>query len=607
MHAIDWAIVAAYLAVAVGIGLYFTRKASAGTADFFVAGRSLPWWIAGTSIVATTFSTDTPLFVTRLTREQGVWGNWYWWALILGSTATVFFFARLWRRTGAQTDVEFVALRYDPGPAREGLRIFKALFEGVVKNVIVLASVSIAAKTLFATLLGLDSTPVFTVHLINLAVTQTDAVLIVLAAVALGYSLLSGLYGVAYTDLIQFALAMLGAIWLMVLAMDRPEFTQLTEQQTAFLPDFTGDDAPTMLLSIVFFAWLGLHWWDLAPGRGYVVQRLLATRNERHATLAFLWFAFCLYVVRPWPWIVVALVSLALFPPGGPISDEAAYPAMIDALMGPGLKGLMAAAMLAAYMSTFDTHLNWGASYLVNDIYKPYFAKQATERHLVRVSRYVMLGLAVLTLLTVPLLGGIKEAYQYLAVVLGGIGTVMILRWYWWRVTAWSEISAMAAVLVIANTVSLVMVAAPDATPLEKDAWWAARLATTIFGTTAVWITVTLLTSRTPTPAALAFYQRMRIPGPGWSRIARLTDTQSAPGSAGHFTACLFGWLCGSACLICLLLMTGSLLFSQWDKAAVLGTIALMTSLVVWKTLPVVLADELNAKTPSGQDAKKNH
>lgn len=501
MHVIDWLIVGVYLLAAVGIGVWFTRRASRGTGDFFVAGRSLPWWIAGTSIVATTFSTDTPLQVARLTREGGAGYNWWWWGIVFGYMATVFFFARLWRRTGAETDVAFIEQRYAPGRERELLRGFQAVFGGVLVNCWVLASVTLAASKLIQVMLGLDAAvTVVTVPGMG-DISEPLAATLTLAALALAYSLLSGMYGVVYTDLIQFGLAMAGSIWLAVGAFCRVQdeggFDAIRTPEgdpalvTNLFPDF--GDGGTMLV-FTFAVWAGVAWWDNAPGRFYAVQRVLSCRDEKQASLAYLWSAVATFALRSWPWIVVGAASLVVFPVLD--DDEAAYPLMINELLGPGFKGVMVAAMLAAYMSTVDTQLNWGASYLVNDLYRPYLRRRASDRHYVAVARAAMVLLTVITLLIVPRLTGIKEAYQYLAVITGGIGTVMVLRWYWWRVNAWSEISAILAAVVVANTVNAWLKADDGASTYTKDYYWALRQVVTILTVAVVWVTVTWWTSR---------------------------------------------------------------------------------------------------------------
>ena len=372
MTLIDWAIVVCYVIAAVLIGAWFTKRASKGTAEFFVAGRSLPWFVAGTSMVATTFSSDTPLFVAGIVREQGIYANWIWWGSMVGTIVSVFFFARLWRRSEAVTEVEFIAQRYAAGAARSVLRVFRALFDGVMLNTIIMGSVTLAMSKVIVAVLGLSSDPIATLPLIG-EVTPTLAILVVLGIAAVIYTALSGLYGVVYTDLIQFGLAMIGSIALAGIAWwdlessggfaEQIRASQgFTEQTFSMLPQL-GMNYPTLEFLIFILVFPMLY----AVGPGFFLQRVLAARSERDAALSMGWFAICHMILRSWPWIVVAAASLVYFPV---IADsEQAYPMMINEVLPVGLKGIMVASLLAAFMSTLDTHLNWGSSYLVNDIY----------------------------------------------------------------------------------------------------------------------------------------------------------------------------------------------------------------------------------------------
>ncbi|MCV6604029.1 MAG: hypothetical protein OIF34_01900, partial [Porticoccaceae bacterium] len=373
MALFDWVIVGLYVVLAIGIGLIFTKKASESTADFFVAGRSLPWYIAGTSMVATTFSADTPLFVAGLVREEGIYANWIWWTVIIGVMVSVFFFASLWRRSKVLTEVELIDLRYEKGPAANFLRVFKALLDGVFINCIIVASVTLAMSKIIVAILGLSSDPLFSIPLFG-DITPTTAILVLLAVAAVAYTALSGLYGVVYTDLIQFALAIVGAIALAVIVyMDlQDKGGVLATLQAA--PGFTPDTLRMFpefewnLETATFFILITIGWINYAPGYGFYLQRTLAARTEKDAVLSLYWYAFCHLILRSWPWIIVGVASLVYFP--SLVDGEQAYPQMIEAFLPVGLKGVMVAALLAAFMSTLDTHLNWGSSYLVNDIYQ---------------------------------------------------------------------------------------------------------------------------------------------------------------------------------------------------------------------------------------------
>ncbi len=419
MATIDWIIVGFYIASAICIGAWFTRKASKGTTDFFVAGRSLGWFVAGTSIVATTFAADTPVFVSAMSRTDGIASNWFWWSVLIGQVATATIFARLWRRTEILTDVEFVQLRYGAGPITTALRIFKSFFQGIGVNCVVMAAVTLAMVKITTTLLGIDDQHIW-------------IVLIILASVGLLYSAMSGLYGVVYTDIVQFCLAMAGSIGLAAIAYwdaskgegmmaKLAASTEFKPELLQFFPRF--DEVSWPLFTFVVY--IMMLWWASAPGKGYSVQRLLATRTERDAKLAFLWYAFLHYVLRPWPWIVVGLLSLIYFPT---VDDaETVFPLMIDHFLPAGLKGIMVAAMLAAFMSTIDTHLNWGASYIVNDVYEPYIVPHASPRHYVWVARIAMVVIMIAAVIGVVIARAVIVVVGAMIAVLAVVIGVVIV------------------------------------------------------------------------------------------------------------------------------------------------------------------------------------
>lgn len=561
MHPLDWLIVIGYVLAALAIGVVLTKKASANLNEFYLAGRSLPWWVAGTSLVATSFSADTPLFIAGLVRKEGVFGNWYWWATAMGAMATVFFFARLWRRLDIVTDIEFLVVRYDDAPARSVLRIFRVLFDGLLVNCIIMASVTLAASKLIQTMLQLSDQPLFTLPLVG-AITSTTAVMLVLGLIALVYTTLSGLYGVVYTDLIQFGLAMIGAITLAIAtylaaAANGPVMEQIVvlpqfhAEQTAMFPPIQGAG----LALFTFMVYVLFSWWGGAPGNGFAIQRLLACRSERDSMLAFLWYSVCHFVVRPWPWIIVGLISMLYFPN---LDDpETAYPLMIGKFLPIGLKGVMVASLLAAFMSTLDTHLNWGSSYLVNDLYKPYLKPGGSDRHYVAAARGSMVLLTACMLIVTTQLGGILEAYKYLSVLTAGIGTVMVARWYWWRVNVYSEISAMIASLFIANLVAVLI---PDQTHADGSfaTYFGHRFLITMFGSTAVWVTVTLLMPSDVSDQAKAFFRRTAVGGPGWKHVADSTHT---PLQRMDFGYLFLGWITGCVFILGLLLGVGEVFF----------------------------------------------
>ena len=580
---IDWSIVGLYVGAALLIGFYFVKRAAASTTDFFVAGRSLPWYIAGTSMVATTFSSDTPLWVAGAVREEGIYAVWIMWAGVLGTLATVFFFARLWRRSRVLTEIEFISRRYDASRAMHGLRIFKALFDGVFVNCIIMASVTLAMSKILAVILGLSPEPIFLLPVLG-PVTPDLALLALLGFSALLYTVLSGLYGVVYTDLIQFTLAMVGAIALAVIVwldlsakggvllqlQTVPEFRL---EQLNMFPEFGWD-----LETATFFILVTVSWLFLAPGTGFYLQRVFATRSEKDAMLSIYWYCFCNYVLRSWPWIIVGVASLVYFPT---LADaEQAYPEMIDAFLPIGLKGIMVASLLAAFMSTLDTHMNWGASYIINDIYQPYLAPGRDRRHYVTAARCAMAVLIVIAILIGTRLTGLLDAYKYLFVFWGGISFVLIARWYWWRINIWSEIVTLAMAAIVGN---LLFILLPDQ---PGEDWFAVRMLINFIVTTVVCIAVTYLTTRDgPSSQAVEFYKRMRIQGAGWSRVRRITGI--APLDAG-FRDNAIAWSASVLFIFGLLFASGYALFGDWSMAGLYSLVTLVAAMVVHKKFKAV-------------------
>lgn len=584
MTLLDWLIVVIYVFAALGIGLLFTKKASASADDFFVAGRSLPWYIAGTSMVATTFSSDTPLFVAGAVREEGIYANWIWWVSIIGVMVSVFFFANLWRRSRVVTEIELISYRYDKSRAVDALRVFKALFDGVFINCIIIASVTLAMSKIIAVILGLSPTPLFDLPLFG-EITSTNLILIALALAAVAYTALSGLYGVVYTDLIQFGLAIIGSVALAVIVyLDlQNQGGVITALQSSpgfksdtlnMFPEFDWD-----LKTASFIILVTIGWWSNAPGAGFYLQRTLASKSERDAMLGLYWFAFCHLVLRSWPWIIVGVASLYYFPA---LTDgEQAYPEMIDSFLPVGLKGIMVASLLAAFMSTLDTQLNWGSSYLVNDIYQPYVSKNKSKEHYVKAARYAMVLLTVVALLVTTQLTSILEAYEYIAVIIVPVAFVLVLRWYWWRINVWSEVAALLSAAIVGNIMVFVL---PD---VGEERWFAVRMLATTIATVFITILVTLLTSKEgPTKQTIEFYKRLKIHGPGWRRVYQMTNVK--PISAGlkdNAIACVASILF----VYSLLLGIGCALFENWGQTAIYTCIALLSALVLKHKLPLVL------------------
>ncbi|MCP4639201.1 MAG: Na+:solute symporter [bacterium] len=582
MHPVDWIIVAGYVAIALAIGAAFTKKASASKEDYFLAGRTLGWFVAGTSIVATTFSADTPVFVAGMTRTTGIHYNWFWWSGLIGQVATVFFFARLWRRSGVVTDIEFLVKRYDKGVETHVLRVFKVLFEGIFMNCCVMASVTLAMAKIFTVVLGLSDAPLFVLPVLG-NVTSTGLLLCVLGSAAVIYSALSGLYGVVYTDLVQFALAMIGSIALAIIVyVDISKGPGLHANLEA-APEFKNallDFMPSMsnfnLGTFTFVVFIAVAWWSAAPGSGYAVQRILSTKSEKDSFLAFLWYTVCHYLIRPWPWIIVGICSLYYFPTL--VDSESAFPSMIAQFLPKGLKGIMVASLLAAFMSTLDTHLNWGVSYLVNDLYEPYVHPGAKPHHYVVVSRVCMVLLTMAALIITTQLTSILEMYKLLGLFWGGIGTVLIARWFWWRVNAWSEITAIAVSLVVGISAAIFLADSR----FDGADLLGVRIILTLSASLVSWVVVTFLTSSKPTAQTEAFYRQLKVGGPGWARLRKQTGVEPASGDLSRAAA---GWVLTSALLLALLVGTGKFLFHDWMGGAICVAVAVVSGLALKQVL----------------------
>ncbi len=568
MAFIDWTIVASYMLISIGIGLYFTRRASNNLDEYFIAGRSLVWWVAGTSIVATTFSADTPLFVAGLSRSVGVYENWFWWSQAFGGLISVYFFSRLWRRTKVRTDIEFIKLRYE-GKSAVFLRYFMALYKGVFFNLFILSSVTLAVAKLATVILGLSSEPLCSLPILG-DVTPAMAIVTALAALTFFYTILSGLYGVVYTDLIQFFLAMFGSISLAVIAwndagsssaeimgriVNSPDYIP---GMLNFLPSFETLD----LKVLSFVVYMGVLWWGMAPGYAYQIQRMLACKTERDALLANLFFNVLHYAVRSWPWIIVGLLSMIYFPN---IKDpEMSYPLMIDKFLPAGLKGIMVVSLIAAYMSTINTLLNWGSSYIVNDFVRPIW-KNYQERTYVNISRLSGLLLAVLMILTVSRLNSIIGIYKYVTLMESGAVIILVLRWYWWRVNAWTEISALITSLIVANFLELWPTTAP---PLEGyDSMYPIRVLITTLVSAIVWIIVMYSTSKKPTQHVINFYKRVRIGGSGWKKVRDLVpDIKPLQQS---FKTDIIAYLVSVVFVFSCLYLIGKILFGSITEIAI--------------------------------------
>jgi SSS family solute:Na+ symporter len=561
---IDWIILAGSLLVIFLPALFFARRANRGTTEFFASGRAAPWWLVGTSMVATTFATDTPGLVTQLVRESGIAGNWVWWAFLLTGMATVFFYARLWRRAELLTDLEFYEIRYAGKPAAF-VRCFRAVYLGLVFNCFIMATVTLAAVKIAGILFGVPAW-------------QTIVGAIVLCSLV---SAVSGLWGVLVSDLIQFGFAMTGSFAAAYYALRHPAvdgvaglLARVDPAKLTLLPDF-GNTANAVA---VFILPLTVLWWSAwypgsEPGGGnYVAQRILASRNERHAVGATLWFNVAHYALRPWPWIVVGLASMLVYPDMASIGQafpelnkklidhDIAYPAMLT-LLPAGVLGIVTASLVAAYISTMSSQLNVGASYLINDLYRRFLVPGATPRHYVFMSRVATVGLMLISGALVSVLDSARDGFNVLLSIGAGTGLLYLLRWFWWRINAWSEIAAMAS----SFAVSIALLA------IRKYEWLeisdAEGLISVVAVTTAAWLLTTLLTSP-ESPATLAdFCRRIQPAGPGWRMVRTSANIPPARDSLTVGLAC---WVLGCLSVYAVLFGTGSLLFARTMQGIVL-------------------------------------
>ncbi|MGH9387505.1 MAG: sodium:solute symporter family protein [Vicinamibacterales bacterium] len=562
LSTLDWVIVAISIALSFLPAILLARRAGTSTAEFFTSGRAAPWWLIGVSMVATTFSTDTPNLVTNLVREHGVANNWVWWAFLLTGMATVFFYARMWRRSGVLTDLELYEIRYS-GRAAAWVRGFRAVYLGLFFNVVIMATVNLAAAKIANVLLGWP-------------MGQT---LWVCAAINIAFAATSGLWGVLVTDVIQFGIAMTASFAAAWFALDQPQVGGLAGLMTKtpvlalnLLPDFS-DWSLTMSVLILP---LTVQWWSVwypgsEPGGGsYIAQRILAAKGERDALTGTLFFNLAHYALRPWPWIIVALCSMLVFPELSDISrafpyvdqrlmgHDTAYSAMLT-FLPPGFLGLMVAGLLAAYVSTISTHLNWGTSYLVHDLYRRFVRPDAGEKHYVWMGRLVTGLLMLLAAALTFLLESARQSFELLLSVGAGSGLLYLLRWYWWRINAWSEIAAMSVSFLVATSFFIAQQAGVVIAPTTA-------LLTIVAVTTLAWVGTTLATSPENMGTLVRFYRLVRPAGPGWGPIQRLAGAGESPDSITHALA---GWVFGCAFVYAALFGAGSALYGLTAQATV--------------------------------------
>ncbi len=620
LHWLDFVVIIAMLAAVFAIAAYYSRAAGKSTQEFFLSGRNLPWYIAGTAMVATTFAADTPLAVTELVARNGIAGNWLWWNMAIGGMLTVFFFAKLWRRAGIMTDVEFVELRY-AGKTAAVLRGFRALYLGLFANAIVMGWVHKAMEKIFkVTIPGID-----------------PFLLVVIAGGLIAiYAAASGLLGTARTDSFQFVFAMLGCIVLAIIVVRLPEvgglsgMTQkLSPQVVNFFPRIgevtaVGITGGALSLTVgAFMAYIGLQWWSSwypgadPGGGGYIAQRMMACKDEKNSLFATLWFNIAHYTLRPWPWILVALSALIILPRAenpaalqaeNPAFYEQAaqvfknpallnsdgdifqskefldfyekyentvdpgvlYPKLMLRYLPPGLLGLLIAVFLAAYMSTIASQISWGTSYLINDFYRRFIKRDADEKHYVLISRLGIALMVIVSLVVANFLTTISGAWEFIINASAGMGAVLILRWFWWRINAWSEIAAMIAPLIIY--------------PLAKSYGLQApiTLYPVVLGTTVVWLAATFITKPVPREVLLKFYQKVHPGGVGWKAIAQ--QLPGVPGDSG-FGRLFVSWLCGVALIYSALFGIGKVLFGEFLSALLFFAIAAAAVFVIQKNL----------------------
>ena len=604
LQTIDWVILSFFFIILVSIGYFASRQAGKSTANFFLSGRNMPWWLLGVSMVATTFSADTPNLVTDMVRTNGVSANWLWWAFLLTGMLTVFIYAKLWNRSKVLTDLEFYEIRYS-GKTAAFLRGFRAIYLGFFFNVAVIASVSLAFIKIAGVMLGLQPAPA----------------LIIAAIVVLFYSTLGGLKSILWTDLFQFSFALFGAIIAAVYVTRAPEVGGLSSllshpnvsDKLNLIPNLS---QPEIFLS-VFLIPLAVQWWAAwypgaePGGGGYVAQRMLSAKNEDHAVGATLLFNFFHYAIRPWPWIIVGLGSLIIFPDIQSMVDkfpdvseqyiknDFAYPAMLREFLPAGLLGLVVASLIAAFMSTTASQLNWGSSYLVNDFYGRFYKPDATEKQRVRFGRISTVALMFFGILLALFLENALQAFQYLLMIGAGTGLIYILRWFWWRINAYSELAAMLG----AALFSILFILIENFVIVEKGGrnieiwgiestmtyWNIIKFTGVVFLTSLSWIVVTFLTRPISEETLRSFYKKIRPGGPGWKPVVdrardegiELVKEKDLKWDVPTGIICM---ILGSVSIYSILFTIGNFLYGKTTQAIVLLIITLISSILLWRS-----------------------
>ena len=572
MQIIDYLIILVYFLFSIGIALYYSKRAGKSTDEFFLSGRNLPWYLAGLSMVATTFAADTPLAVTELVAKNGIAGNWVWWNFAFGGLLTVFFFAKLWRRAGIMTEVEFAEIRYSGKPARF-LRGFRAIYLGLFMNIIIMGWVNKAMTSILRGMFGIP---------------ESEVIFYVFACMLLVafYSALSGLWGVVVTDAFQFVIAMVGTIILAALVVNSSEIGGIAGMQEK-LPPFVFDFFPHIkdaasiggafaLTIATFLAYVGIIWWaswypGAEPGGGgYVAQRMMSAKDEKHSLFATLFFQIAHYAIRPWPWVLVGLASLILYPQLSVDEKGMGYIYAMNDFLPVGLKGLLVAAFFAAYMSTIATQLNWGTSYLINDFYRRFIKKNDEEKHYVFASRVMTMILMVISIVVTLFINRISGAWEFIMEAGAGVGLVLILRWFWWRINAWSEISAMITPFVLLPFLRYYEIVFPI------------TLFYLVSITTVVWVVVTFLTKPTDEKVLILFYRKIHPGGILWKKISsNLPEVKSDSG----FFAMFVNWLFGVILVYSILFGTGSLLFGNYTELFIYMGAAIISIFIIYKNL----------------------
>ncbi|MCX6138346.1 MAG: Na+:solute symporter [Ignavibacteriales bacterium] len=581
---VDIAVIALYFILNLAVGLYLRKRATQSVDDFFVSGRNVSWWLAGTSMVATTFAADTPLVVTGLVARNGIAGNWIWWSMVFSGMLTVFFYAKLWRRANVLTDVEFAEIRY-AGKAASFLRGFRALYLGLPINLIIMGWVNLAIVKILVLVLGVTKIEALGIALLIMLLTAS-------------ISTLSGLWGVLWTDLFQFVLKMGMVILLAVFAVQASGgmdslLTQLHALDKAraangaggsilsFVPDLNSAWMPM----ITFFVFIAVNWWaswypGAEPGGGgYVAQRIFCAKDEKNSLLATLWFNIAHYALRPWPWIIVGLVAVVRYQadPAFAADPESGYIRILISDLPPAFRGLMLAAFAAAYMSTIGTQLNWGASYIVNDVYRRFMVRTRKEKHYVNASQVITIVLMLLSAVVTYYMESIAGAWKILMALGAGTGLVYILRWFWWRINAWSEISAMAAAFVTSIALQYFF-QWKEEDPRE----FAYLLLVTVAITTAVWLSVTFLTAPEPKETLLAFYRRVRPNAKMWGPIAA-EATDVAPTKDGIFN--LINWLGGVVMIYAALFGFGKIVLGEMVHGLLFLLVAAIFAAIIYRNM----------------------